>query len=672
MAVTESAIASFPYRHGKGVKFQHVKAAARTLPSKKCNDSPKNKGPEAVVLETKEELAQVVEVEPNYGKLVWARLCGERWWPGTVVKGTLIYLQSQKSASSWVYWFGDHKVSQVSHDKIISFSENYKAKVGNFKSKMYRKAVLEALTECCRRGGPHVNNNNDHQMLQWAEAGFPDSTTGRQVSLDPPQDCPLPGSVMGYLTEIGNDIRRKVANMDAGNKQPDENRDNAVDAVRNGQKQLEDICISCSDLHQEVVCGHPLFEGGLCSGCKAEVSDTMYAVGEDGLHSFCAVCGAGGDLFVCDSPECQRVYCRPCVEELGGEDMLQKVIAASKWHCFLCFSCTNQQDCLLRPRPNSHEMIIRFFDTGYRVQMPSLAYFSTKRPLRVLSLFDGIGSGKLTLDQLGFSVDAYYASEIDADAIIVTRCNHGNSVVHVGDVMQLDHKKLAELSPIDLLIGGSPCNDVSLANPARRGFQSGSTALLFFEYVRVRDKLQQLNSNTHLFWLYENVASMKTEFKNTMSRFLECQPALWDSSRSSCQLNEKGRFFWGNIPGMYSTPAISTFMHENVDLNSVLEQNCNRRATISKMGCVTTRTNSLKHGKHDELFPIEMEGETTGIWISEVERLFGFPPHYTDVGNMPATRRQKLLGKSWSIPIMRNLLTPLRQYFTTTTTTPAE
>ena len=61
-------------------------------------------------------------------------------------------------------------------------------------------------------------------------------------------------------------------------------------------------------------------------------------------------------------------------------------------------------------------------------------------------------------------------------------------------------------------------------------------------------------------------------------------------------------------------------MHENVNLNSVLEQNCNRRAVIDKMGCVTTRSNSLKHGKNDELFPVEMEGEATGIWISEVER----------------------------------------------------
>ena len=42
---------------------------------------------------------------------------------------------------------------------------------------------------------------------------------------------------------------------------------------------------------------------------------------------------------------------------------------------------------------------------------------------------------------------------------------------------------------------------------------------------------------------------------------------------------------------------------------------------------------------------------------------FGFPDHYTDVGNLSRSRRQKLLGKSWSIPVVKHLLTPLRTYF---------
>jgi len=34
-------------------------------------------------------------------------------------------------------------------------------------------------------------------------------------------------------------------------------------------------------------------------------------------------------------------------------------------------------------------------------------------------------------------------------------------------------------------------------------------------------------------------------------------------------------------------------------------------------------------------------------------RLFGFPAHYTDVANLSFAHRQKLLGQSWSIPVVR-------------------
>ena len=42
-----------------------------------------------------------------------------------------------------------------------------------------------------------------------------------------------------------------------------------------------------------------------------------------------------------------------------------------------------------------------------------------RRPIRVLGLFDGIGTGLLVLKELGIDVDTYVASEIDQDAIKV-------------------------------------------------------------------------------------------------------------------------------------------------------------------------------------------------------------------------------------------------------------
>lgn len=71
--------------------------------------------------------------------------------------------------------------------------------------------------------------------------------------------------------------------------------------------------------------------------------------------------------------------------------------------------------------------------------------------------------------KLGLVVDVYYASEIDPDALMVSASHFGDRIVHLGDVMDITREKIKEMTPIDLLIGGSPCNDLSLANPARLG-----------------------------------------------------------------------------------------------------------------------------------------------------------------------------------------------------------
>lgn len=44
-------------------------------------------------------------------------------------------------------------------------------------------------------------------------------------------------------------------------------------------------------------------------------------------------------------------------------------------------------------------------------------------------------------------------------------------------------------------------------------------------------------------------------------------------------------------------------------------------------------------------------------------RIFGFPKHYTDVNNMSRMQRQKVLGRSWSVPVIRHLFAPLKDYY---------
>jgi DNA (cytosine-5)-methyltransferase 3A len=78
---------------------------------------------------------------------------------------------------------------------------------------------------------------------------------------------------------------------------------------------------------------------------------------------------------------------------------------------------------------------------------------------------------------LGIRVEKYYASEVDKDAINVSRLNHGDAIEQVGAVESLDSEKLSALGPIDLLLGGSPCADLSLVNPARKGLNGKYTML---------------------------------------------------------------------------------------------------------------------------------------------------------------------------------------------------
>ena len=96
--------------------------------------------------------------------------------------------------------------------------------------------------------------------------------------------------------------------------------------------------------------------------------------------------------------------------------------------------------------------------------------------MNVLSLFDGMSCGQIALDNLGIKVDNYFASEIKKHAIQCTKDNFPNTK-HIGDVRKV---KATDLPQIDLLIGGSPCQDFSRANSVRDGSR-GMKSMLFYE-----------------------------------------------------------------------------------------------------------------------------------------------------------------------------------------------
>ena len=46
-----------------------------------------------------------------------------------------------------------------------------------------------------------------------------------------------------------------------------------------------------------------------------------------------------------------------------------------------------------------------------------------------------------------------------------------------------------------------------------------------------------------------------------------------------------------------------------------------------------------------------------------LHQMFGFPRHYTDLGSLGPQRRQQLLGRAWSVPVIRHILSSLTRFF---------
>lgn len=174
------------------------------------------------------------------------------------------------------------------------------------------------------------------------------------------------------------------------------------------------------------------------------------------------------------------------------------------------------------------------------------------RELNVLSLFDGISCGQLALERANIKVKNYFASEIDRHAIKVTQTNHPNTI-QLGDVATIN---VSDLPNIDLLIGGSPCQDLSIANRNRKGLK-GERSKLFWEYVRILKEIKPK------YFLLENVNRIRQEDKDIITQELGVKPIMINSSLVSGQFRE--RLYWTNIPNIKQPANKSIYLKDIIE-----------------------------------------------------------------------------------------------------------
>uniref|UniRef100_A0A4W4E4P5 DNA (cytosine-5-)-methyltransferase n=1 Tax=Electrophorus electricus TaxID=8005 RepID=A0A4W4E4P5_ELEEL len=617
------------------------------------------------------------------GELVWGKLRGFSWWPGRIVSWWMTGRSRAAEGTRWVMWFGDGKFSVVCVEKLLplsSFCNAFHQPTYN-KQPMYKKAIFEVLQVASSRAGkvfltcPESDDTDtsksvdmqNKQMIEWAMTGF--QPTGPK-SLEPPEEERnpykevYPEMWVEPETAAYTPPPAKKPRKSTGAEKPkvkdivdERTRERLVYEVRQKCRNIEDICISCGTLN--VSLEHPLFTGGMCQSCKNCFLECAYQYDDDGYQSYCTICCGGREVLMCGNNNCCRCFCVECVDLLVGPGAAQAAIKEDPWNCYMCGQ--KPQYGLLERRVDWPSRLQHFFANNHdqdfdppKLYPPVLA--EKRKPIRVLSLFDGIATGLLVLKELGIQVERYVASEVCEDSITVGIVRHQGRIMYVGDVRNVTRKHIHEWGPFDLVIGGSPCNDLSIVNPARKGLYEG-TGRLFFEFYRLLHEARPKEGDERpFFWLFENVVAMGVSDKRDISRFLECNPVMIDAKEVSAA--HRARYFWGNLPGM--NRPLTAMCTDKLDLQDCLEHG--RTAKFDKVRTITTRSNSIKQGK-DQHFPVYMNDKEDILWCTEMERVFGFPVHYTDVSNMSRLARQRLLGRSWSVPVIRHLFAPLKEYF---------
>jgi DNA (cytosine-5)-methyltransferase 3A len=232
------------------------------------------------------------------------------------------------------------------------------------------------------------------------------------------------------------------------------------------------------------------------------------------------------------------------------------------------------------------------------------------------------------------------------------------------------------------LIGGSPCQDLSIAKKDRKGLD-GERSGLFWEFVRIKNEAKPK------WFILENVASMPKEAKDIITREMGVEPVMFNASLVSAQ--SRKRLFWTNIP--FELPEDKGILLKHI-LQSDAEVD-ERMVVNGKSFCLTatyngaTETNSVarkqrtmvkvgnlgtNHAQANRVYSTEGKsvtlsanggglGAKTGLYEVgrirkltpiECERLQGLPDNYTE--GIAMTNRYKCLGNAFNVDVVAHIV----------------
>ena len=298
--------------------------------------------------------------------------------------------------------------------------------------------------------------------------------------------------------------------------------------------------------------------------------------------------------------------------------------------------------------------------------------------MNVLSLFDGISCGQVALNRAGIKIDNYYASEIKKHAIRVTQ-KHFPNTIQIGDVTKVKYKDGIlytengefKVGKINLLIGGSPCQNFSMARACMYEIDGlkGDKSKLFYEYLRI---LKEINPD---YFLLENV-KMKKESYEELNSYLGVKGISINSELVSFQ--KRPRIYWSNIPNITipedkhinfqdykdtdhdycnqfkvkRTPSREKMWNNGQGRNSTLKS-CANVTNSDKVYCLTRKQDRCPNSGL-----IEFDDFCRYLTRREIELAQTLPIGYTD--GLSYNQMQDVCGDGWTVDVIAHIFSFLK------------
>lgn len=279
--------------------------------------------------------------------------------------------------------------------------------------------------------------------------------------------------------------------------------------------------------------------------------------------------------------------------------------------------------------------------------------------MKYLSLFSGIGGFELGVQDAFPDSECVGYSEIDKYAIKVYQSHFPNHKNH-GNITEINP---LDLPDFDLLVGGFPCQDLSVANTYFNGLD-GARSGLFWNLLNI------LNTKNPKWFCFENVMRMSRKDRDIISNNLGVEPVMIDAGLVSGQ-NRK-RLFWCNwkvdepqdkqimlADIIESNPNVKPMSQQRIDW--LLSDKSIKRKQFGTITFNPQKANTLTarmYRNWDGVY-VRDQGSLRMLSPVECERLQCFPDNWTQ--DISHAQRYKTLGNAVNVEVVKHIFGELKK-----------